>query len=385
MMGHMPFAGVAWQILHYLEGFRRLGYDVYYVEDTGLWPYHPEEKALTADCRYNVNRIAQCMDWCGLPDRWAYRSAATGDIIGLSGSTVSELFEHADVLVNVTGTTLLREQHLQVPIRIYLETDPFLRQIEFVQGRQLTVDLLTAHTHHFTYGENLGTLYCDIPVANFDYHHTRQPVVMEWWAPFGLSDPPSVPGRFTTISSWQQKQSGKDIEWNGETYLWSKHIGFLNFIDLPRRTEQPFEIALTCEDTDTVEAFELLEEHGWRVVDALPLSMDILRYRDYIVSSRGEFTVAKDQYTRPNTGWFSDRSACYLAAGRPVITQETGFSRILPTGKGLFSFKTMDDILEAIEVVTSDYEGNCLAARDIAGEYFAAEPVVSSLMKQVGI
>jgi hypothetical protein len=128
-----------------------------------------------------------------------------------------------------------------------------------------------------------------------------------------------------------------------------------------------------------------LVEHGWRVVDSISVSQDIDRYRGYIQGSRGEFTVARDQYVRPNTGWFSDRSACYLAAGRPVITQETGFSKFLPSGKGLFGFRTVDDALAAMDAIESDYAGHCRAAREIAAEYFAAEKVVGSLMDRAGL
>jgi len=129
----------------------------------------------------------------------------------------------------------------------------------------------------------------------------------------------------------------------------------------------------------------MLDEHGWRQVHSIEMSTDANVYRNYVQSARGEFTVARDQYVRPKTGWFSDRSACYLAAGRPVITQETGFSKFLPTGKGLFGFKTMDDVVRAVDAVEADYEGNCRAAREIAAEYFAAEKVVGSLMQRAGL
>src|SRR5262249_11843122 len=158
-----------------------------------------------------------------------------------------------------------------------------------------------------------------------------QPVVLDWWQ--SEEEAPRRPlFRFTTIASWQQ--SGKDIEWDGETYLWSKHHEFLKFIDLPRRTGQALELALACGDA---EALRLLAAHGWQTVDALALSRDIHPYRDYILGSAGEFTVAKDQNIRLRSGWFSDRSACYLAAGKPVLTQDTAFGNVLPTGRGLFA------------------------------------------------
>src|SRR5437773_5927854 len=161
IVGQTPFAGVAWQALHYLEGFRRLGYEVYYVEDTGDWPYDPEQNTITDDCRYTVNYIARLMAWCGLAHRWAYRAGVQGGpTFGLSESQLSTLFEGADVLVNLCGATVLRDEHLRVPARIYLETDPVVAQIQVVQGHQFRIDLLSAHTHHFTYGENVGTPDC---------------------------------------------------------------------------------------------------------------------------------------------------------------------------------------------------------------------------------
>jgi hypothetical protein len=371
MMGRTPFAGVAWQVLHYLEGFRRLGFDVYYVEDTGDWPYDPVRNTISDDCRYTIDFLARMMDWCGLPGKWAYCAAAEGGrVYGLERTRFAGLFERAAGLVNLTGATVLRDEHRAVPRRIYLETDPVLPQIEIARGRSFTIDLLAAHTHHFTFGENLGAPCCGVPnPPQFRYHSTRQPIVLDWWNACGRPG-----GRFTTIASWQQ--SGKDVEWNGETYYWSKHHEFLKFNDLPLRSERSFELALACDDEPVL---KMLSSHGWRVRDALGLSREILPYRDYIQSSCGEFTVAKDQNIRLSSGWFSDRSACYLAAGRPVITQDTGFGRNLPVGMGLFAFRTYEDIQTALDAIAGDYEGHAAAAREIAGEYFSAEKVLGRL------
>ncbi|HMF14645.1 MAG TPA: hypothetical protein VKE94_20155, partial [Gemmataceae bacterium] len=274
------------------------------------------------------------------------------------------------------GATVLREEHCRVPIRIYLETDPVLPQVEVAQGRQFTIELLGAHTHHFTFGENLGAADCGVPVGRFEYQPTRQPIILDWWPKADQA----TRCAFTTIANWQQ--SGKDLEWNGEKYSWSKHYEFLKFIDLPKRTKVPIELALACEDAA---ALRLLAAHSWRIVDAIPLSRDILPYRDYILGSRGEFTVAKDQNIRLRSGWFSDRSACYLAAGKPVITQDTGFGNILPTGQGLFAFHTIDDILRALDRATADYQGQARAAKEIVAEFFAAERVLASLLERAGL
>jgi hypothetical protein len=400
IMGQSPFAGVAWQALHYLEGFRRLGVDVHYVEDTGVWAYDPEQNTVTDDCTYAVNYIGKLMAWCGLPDRWAFRGATKKrSMFGPSASRFAELFQEGDVLVNLTGSTALRDEHLRVPIRIYLETDPVLPQIEAAKGNISYIDMLSAHTHRFTYGENFGAPDCDVPLGDFRYLPTRQPIVLDWWTAanpaINGASTPMANACFSTIANW--RQSGKDVEWNGEIYTWSKHHAFLKFLDLPRCTEQPLELALALRGyrqgegawvpsfDEDAEAVRDLTAHGWRVVDAMSLSKEIFSYRDYITGSLGEFTVAKDQYARLRSGWFSDRSASYLAAGKPVVTQETGFSKFIPVGEGLFAFNSFEEAVAAILEISADYAHHCRAARDLAAEHFSAEGVLTKLLEDAGL
>jgi hypothetical protein len=401
IMGQFPFGGMAWQVLHYLEGFRRLGCEVWYIEDTGNWPYDPERNTITDSLDYTPTFMNRLMTWSGFTDRWAYcPPLPTTPSFGLSRSKISEVFERADALVNLTGSTVLQEEHLRVPVRLYVETDPVLPQIEVAKGNHYYLDQLHAHTHHFTYGENMHSPDCRIPVGRFTYFPTRQPVILEWWnMPTRLPVEDTVSPnaeRFTTIASW--RQSGKDVEWQGETYTWSKHQEFLKFIDLPAKSSQSLELALAVkgnwsDDGNTwipllpedAHALELLKDHGWSLKNAITLSKDILPYREYILGSRGEFTVAKDQNVRLHSGWFSDRSACYLAAGRPVVTQDTGFSKNLPTGKGLFAFTTMEDILESFTELGSNYATHSRAAREIAEEYFRAETVLTTLLAHAGL
>ena len=391
MMGRMPVAGVTWQFLQYLEGFRRLGFATYYVEDTGEWPYDPDRNTISEDPSYAVRSIGELMRRYGFADHWAYR-AVDGRVYGLSADELDGLLARADALVNVTGATVLREEHRRVPVRIYLETDPVLPQIEVAKGNPFYLDMLGAHTHHFTYGENIGQPDCGVPVtARFPYRPTRPPVVLEWW-----SEPAVAPGpAFTTVASW--RQAGKDVEWRGETYTWSKHHEFLKIIDLPRRSPQPLELALAIRgqpgpgdgwvprDQEDAEAVRLLTAHGWRVANAMPLSREIAPYRDYIRGSRGELTVAKDQNVRLRSGWFSDRSACYLAAGRPVITQDTAFGKLVPTGAGLFAFRGLEDALAALDAVNADYAAHAAAARETAAGYFRAETVLAKLVEDCGL
>jgi hypothetical protein len=372
-----PLAGVTYQFLHYLIGLRRLGYDVYYVEDSGRWVYHADSYEFTPDASDNVAAVAPILEAHGFQGKWAFRGHyPDGKCYGMTEEELGRLYREADAFLNVTASQELREEHLVCPRRIYVETDPFAVQIKVAQGDEPTIAALSAHDIHFSFGENLGGPDCQIPVERFKWLPTRQPVALELW-----ENPhrPSVTSAYSTITTWHNK--GKDLTFHGEVYYWTKDREFLKFIDLPERRPVPFELAVVVDQPTE----RLLRSHGWNLVHSLPISRDIDRYRTYIQQSRGEFTVAKDQVVRPVPGWFSDRSCSYLAAGRPVITQETGFSKFLPTGKGLFGFRTMEDILAAVDIIERDYKGSCRAAREIAVEYFAAEKVLGSLMARAGL
>lgn len=370
-----PLAGVAYQFLHYLIGLQRLGYDVYYVEDPSQWIYDPRIHDLSPDASGNVAFVAPILERHGFKDRWAFRGNYPGGMsYGMSAERIRQLYKEADVLLNVTGQEL-REEHLDCPRRIYVESDPFSFQVRAAQGHQPTIDHLGAHDTYFSFGENLGAPDCDVPVDGFNWLPTRQPVVLDLW-----DNPILTKGsNYTTVTTWLNK--GKDVVYRGDTFYWTKDREFEKFLDLPTRRAAGFELATRVDDPTRAR----LREHGWRVAESAEISGDLDRYRDYIRHSRGEFTVARDQYVRPNTGWFSDRSVCYLAASRPVITQETGFSKFLPVGKGLFAFRTMDDVLAAVDAIETDYEGNCRAAREIAAEYFSAEKVLGSLMERASL
>jgi hypothetical protein len=375
IMGCMPVAGtgVAWNTIQHLVGLRRLGYDVYYVEATGVWPFN----ATTDDCTFPVAYISSLLSRFGFQDRWAYVAAhSDGRCYGLSARQVEDLYVRADAIINLFGGTVLREEHLRCPIRIYLETDPVVHQIRIANGEQKYIDLIGAHTALFSWGANYGEQDCDVPIGPFTYRRTRPPVVLEYW------DAPCNPAAryFTTVAHWDQ--SVKDLLYKGERYSWSKHREFLKVLELPCHTTQEFSLALAIDDAAAV---QLLQRHGWRVEDAYEASKSLESYREYIWRSRGEFTVAKDMNVRLRSGWFSERSACYLAAGRPVVTQETGFSKFLPIGLGLFAFRVLEDIPPAIEAINSDYQKHSQAAKEIAAEYFDAEKVLRQLMVEAGL
>jgi hypothetical protein len=372
-----PLAGVTYQFLHYLLGLRRLGYDVYYIEDSGRWVYDPAINDMSPDASRNIKLVAPIFEKHGFEGRWAFRgNYPDGQCYGMGESEILRLYREADAFLNVTGAQEIRDEHLACPRRIYVESDPFTSQVGVTLGNEATIATLAAHDTHFSFGENLHAQDCGVPIERFEWQPTRQPVVMDLWKPG--NDKSSNPA-YTTITTWHNK--GKDIEFQGDTYYWTKDREFMKVIDLPSRCQAPLELALGVDAWVS----SMLTRHGWQQVNSVAISRDFDSYRKYIQESRGEFTVARDQYVRPNTGWFSDRSACYLAAGRPVITQETGFSKYLPTGNGLFGFTTVEDILTAIDAIEKDYRAHCHAAREIAAEYFAAEKVIGSLMERAGL
>jgi hypothetical protein len=379
-MAEMPFAGVAWQVLHYLEGLRRLGHDVVYVEDTGNWPYDPERDTVTDEAAGAVMRLGRLMAGAGFAGRWAFVNAAREhEVWGMTHEDMAEAMQQAELLINLSGATVLKEAHLDVPVRIYLETDPVTPQLEIASGRQSTIDFLAAHTHHFSFGERLGAPGCEVPVERFTYLPTRQPVVIDWWpAPPEFPAPPPGGTRFTTVSNWEQTH--KDIEFRGETYTWSKSAEFLKLLDVPERAGVAIELALALDDAETI---ALLRRSGFGVRQALSLSREPDAYRDFITASGAEFSAAKDQNVRLRSGWFSDRTATYLATGRPAVVQDTGFDAALPVGEGLLAFRTADEAVEALQRVAADYERHSRAARALADEHFRAETVLAALLERV--
>ncbi len=379
LMTNMPVGGVIWQTIHYLVGLRRLGFDVYYVEDHGMAPSMFTDQTDRDGTNRAAAFIARTMDRIDFGDRWSQHSWHNEDrYLGIGQSAIDQAFGRAAAVINLHGGTLPRPEHMAGGAYIYVETDPVTPEVELHQNLASTKEFLDLHTAHFTFAENLGAADCKVPTppARYRFHPTRQPVVLDFW-----QQSPNQSGEsFTTIANWRQPE--RPVTFDGEVYHWSKHHEFLKFIDLPRRASQSFELALSSYELADQ---EMLEAHGWKIRRALEFSSDPDAYREYIKGSRGEWTVAKDQNVRLRSGWFSDRAATYLAAGRPVITQETGFSHALPTGTGLFAFSKMEEILEAIEKVKSNYATHSKRAAEIAREYFRAETVLEKLLREAGI
>jgi hypothetical protein len=378
MMGRSPYGGQSWLYLNWLSGFNSLGHDVWYVEDDTVWPYDPLQNIVTDDCSYAVSHISRCMEEIGLPNKWAFRLAdRKGACWGLSEPELKEVYRSCDALLNIVGATDLREEHLSSRLRVYVQSDPVISELRLARGDLHTKDAFDNHDIIFTYGENYGSADCGVPVNGIEYKKTRQPIDLTKWQ---MTYNPNA-SYFTTIGNY--RQIGEDIDYNGRTYGWSKHHEWEKFIELPKRTSQKFEVALKI--TDPID-HEMLEANGWKVISPFEMSLDIFgRYMNFIRRSRAEWTVAKDQNVSLRSGWFSERDACYLASGKPVVAQDTGFSKFIPTGKGLFAFNTMEESIDAIEKINCDYAMHCKAAREIAEEYFESKKVASHLLEDLGL
>ncbi len=379
-MARCPIGGVIWQHLHYIMGLQRLGHEVFYIEDSTAHPYHPLIGDYVADWSYTAEAMPRLARRFGFEDHWGFRARYLDDhpTAGLSGARIDEIYREADALINVCGEQELHDDVLQCRRLIYIESDPGKEQCLI----DTTPDAPIRHTlgqYHavFTFGENIGTEHFPVPLHGIRWMPTRQPVVTDCWR---ADSPPPAGAVFTSVANWNTK--GKDIEWRGDTYVWSKAKEFLRFLEAPAAIGEPVEMATNIHDTATR---ELLIPKGWRVVEAAPISIDADGYVAYVRGSKGEFTVAKDQYVRLNTAWFSDRTACYLAAGRPVITQETGFTRLYGGTAGLFAFRTLEEIAEAAREIQGDYARHSRAAFEIATEHFEATKVLASLLGRAGL
>ena len=379
-MGSMPIAGVIWQHIHYIVGLQRLHHDVYYIEDSARLPYNPETFEVTNEFDYAARLLSRLSREFGFKTRWAFcaRYLPGNPTAGLPLQKIRQLYREADAILNVCGTQEFNDDLLVSDRILYIESDPGVEQIKIDKKVKSTIQYLRRHRALFTFGENIGTKSFPVPRHGFRWLPTRQPVVTDLWK---TERTPAGAAMFTSVANWST--SGlKDIWWRREKYLWSKSREFLRFVAAPAKAGETFELATNIDDDATRRRFE---RNGWRLRCPLQMSVDCWLYRDYIQRSKGEFTVAKDQYVRLNTGWFSDRSACYLAAGRPVITQETGFTKICGGKAGLLSFRSVDEIVDAAKQINRDYAKHSRAAYDIAREFFEAENVLKSILDRAEI
>jgi len=371
-----PLGGQVWSMLHWVLGLARLGHDVIFVEDTADWalPFDPVRGSYTVDSSYGRSVLEALFQEKGLAGRWAYYSQFEDRLYGMDRDALEGFCADADLFLNLSAVIPLRDRFLRAKVKIVVDTDPVFTQYK-IANDPWTRDYYAAHDLAFTFGQNIPAGGTGIPLSDIDWHPTRPPVVLTEWRPGD-----GTGAGFTTIGSWNSKD--RDIEVNGETLTWRKCVRYERIIDLPSKLPGiPLELTMNGLEADGPR----FAAHGWIVRDAVRLSRDIRGYRDYITASSGEFTMAKEQNTRLKSGWFSDRSACYLAAGRPVIVEDTGFDTALPVGQGLMQFENPEQAQAAIESVVRDYTRHSLAARRIAEEFFDAGKILSAMLREAGL
>lgn len=365
-----PVGGMAWCDLNYLAGLLDLGHDVYFVEDSGESPwccYDPSRHTTDADPTYGLAFAANALAAIGFGSRWAYYDAHRDRWFGPCADRVLELGRTADVLLNLSGVNPLRAWFMTIPVRAFVDKDPVFTQLKHRHDPS-AMDLARRHTAFFTFAVNLNAHGSELPIDGLTWRATRHPIFLEAW-PF---QPDAHNGRFTTVMQWN---SYRAAEHQGVRYG-MKSDAFEPFLDLPRRVGERLEMAVGSSAAPRAR----LADHGWIVRDPLEAASLPDEYQQYIRHSKAEFTVAKHGYVVSQCGWFSERSASYLASGRPVVTQETGFSRWLDVEGGVVPFTTLDEAVAAIEDVSADYHRHRRLARDIAVQYFDSRTVLPHLL-----
>jgi hypothetical protein len=376
---HPRLGGVTWDYLQYLLGLERLGHSVTYVEDSGQWPYRLEGDGKAHSAEPNAAHLEAVLSRYGFRGRWAYRCAMDGACYGLSMDELRTLIRETDLLINVSGSMIDPEPYTLIPVRAYIDSDPAFTQIRAATDPWF-LNLLRSFNVHFTFGETLHN--SGLPDAGLLWLPTRSPILPELWETTGRPRPV-----LTTVMSWA---SYRPLSFAGRRFS-QKDAEFQKFLTLPQLVPAAaLEVAFhpvrnqRWEDAplprQSLES--LLQKHGWVCRNSLEAAGDPESYRDYLTGSMAEWSVAKGGYVTGRTGWFSCRSACYLAAGRPVAVQDTGFSQVIPCGEGILPFHDLASAAAAIDNLLARYDRHAKAAAALAREYFDAGKVLSSLLER---
>ena len=368
-----PYGGLVWHHLQYVLGLKKLGHEVLFVEDSDEYascsnPFTPE---LTKEPSYGLQFIKDVFDHFDMKNDWAYYDSHTTTWHGLSKENVFSFCDSADIVLNISAVNPLRDWWSKIPNRILIDTDPVFTQIRHLTNKQ---DNETAqhHTAFFSFGENFGKSGCTIPDDGFKWKPTRQPVFLDAWK---ISEQ-TPNAKWTTVMQWD---SYKEKIFANRAFG-MKSSSFSEFENLPHLIPaEHFELAIGSASAPV----EKLKNNGWKVISSIVPTETAWSYQDYIMQSKGEWSVAKHGYVVSNSGWFSERSTCYLASGKPVLVQDTGFSDLIETGKGLFSFSSVEHIMNSIEDINGNYVQHCKWAREIAEEYFDGTKVLRSLLENI--
>jgi hypothetical protein len=367
-----PLGGMAWSDLHYLLGLRSLGHDVWFLEDSDDYPscVDPVRRTVGVDPSYGLRFASALFDRVGLGRRWAYHDAHARRWHGRAAGRIRSVCADADVVLNLAGVNPLRPWVEGAAHRVLVDKDPVFTQISNA-GDAAAAARTAEHTAFFTFAANVGRAGTGMPDDGVAWQPTRHPIWLEGW--------PSMPrprnAAFTTVMQWESYPA---VVHDGVRYG-TKADSFEAYVDLPRRVFPTLELVLGGSAAPVAR----LRRHGWRTRDALETVADAWAYRSYIRRSAAELAVAKHAYVVSRSGWFSERSASYLASGRPVVCEETGFSAWLPVGEGVVAFSTPDGAVAGVEAVRARPHSHARAARDLAVAYFDSRVVLGHLLERV--
>jgi len=367
-----PLGGLVWHHLQYVLGLKKMGHEVLFLEDSDNYAscYNPQKDEMTTDPSYGIDFIRQVFEQFGLVNQWAYYNEHISEWFGQPEKKVHEFCRNADILLNISGVNPLRNFLMEIPRRVLIDTDPVFTQLKHLTEPE-ALSKAKKHTHFFSFGENINQSFCSIPLDGITWQATRQPIVLEFWKyQEGKAD-----AAWSTVMQWDSYKPG---EYKGRTYG-MKSASFASYLDFPMYSTESFDLAIGSPTAPT----ELLKQKRWNVLNSVLVTKTTESYQQFIQQSKGEWSVAKEGYVISNSGWFSERSTVYLATGRPVVVQDTGFSKFLETGKGLFSFTSVDQALTAIEEINSGYTNHCRWARDLVEHYFNYNTVLTGLLDRI--
>jgi hypothetical protein len=359
--------GLAWHYLQYVLGLAALGHDVYYLEDSSEYGacYDPRSLAQSDDPSYGLAFAADAFDRLGFGERWAYYDLRTQDWSGPAAPRVAEICRTADIVLNVSALNPINDRLQRVPVRGMIDTDPAFTQILHLQDPE-RLAVARRHTAFFTFGESIPTGRSTVPSDGLPWQATRQPLVLDKWPV--TPGPPDGP--FSTVLFWN---SYAPVEYAGRRYG-MKSASFDPYVEIPRLTGSRFELAFGSRLRPS-----RLVRRGWHLREPFALTADPWTYQQFVQSSKAEFSVAKQGYVEGRTGWFSERSAGYLASGRPVVVEETGFSEEIGAVEGIVPFSSLEQAVEGVNRINMDYARLCRSAR-AAAELFDARTVLASLL-----
>jgi hypothetical protein len=364
--------GAAWAVLQYLLGLRQLGHDVYFLE--------PVEQAAIRPCNSTLEDSTNAVYLRGvardfdLEGKMALLRSGSRETTGLAHDELTRVAGRADVLINISGRLRIDELAGSIAVRVYLDLDPAFTQLwSSVEGIAVG---FAGHTHFVTIGQAIGRSGCSVPTCDLPWITTLQPIALPFWPP----DPPNPGGAITTVANWRSYGS---IRHNGILYGQKCH-SLRPLMGLPGVARDRFDLALRIHPDERAD-LDALRAHGWNLIDPDAVTYAPRDFQRFVRASKAELGIAKSGYLAAACGWFSDRSICYLASGRPVIAQETGFSEYLPTDAGLLRFESLEDAAQRVEELNRDYARHAHRAREIAEEYFAADRVLTRLLQRIGV